>query len=204
MKDDADVTALLLAWSDGDQAAANRLIDAVYDELRRVARRHLRSERDHSLAPTALVHEAYLKLVDQRRVRWQNRAHFFGIAAQLMRRILVDHARFRGAAKRGRDRTVCLDAADAATPPFDVDILALDAALDKLGALDARQSKLASVTRRAPTGIPTGRLHPGGPSYRGIQYDVSLDGQRIYFFDRRPEPAPSEVGVVVGWRWLMK
>jgi RNA polymerase sigma factor (TIGR02999 family) len=145
MKDDADVTALLLAWSDGDQAAANRLIEAVYDELRRVARRHLRSERDHSLAPTALVHEAYLKLVDQRRVRWQNRAHFFGIAAQLMRRILVDHARSRAAAKRGRDRTVCLDAADAATPPFDVDILALDTALDKLGALDARQSKLVEL-----------------------------------------------------------
>jgi RNA polymerase sigma factor (TIGR02999 family) len=145
MKDDADVTALLLAWSDGDQAAASRLIDAVYDELRRVARRHLRGERDHSLAPTALVHEAYLKLVDQRRVRWQNRAHFFGIAAQLMRRILVDHARSRAAAKRGRDRTVCLDAADAATPPFDVDILALDAALDKLGALDARQSKLVEL-----------------------------------------------------------
>ena len=145
MKDDADVTALLLAWSDGDQAAASRLIEAVYDELRRVARRHLRGERDHSLAPTALVHEVYLKLVDQRRVRWQNRAHFFGIAAELMRRILVDHARSRAAAKRGRDRTVCLDAADAATPPFDVDILALDAALDKLGALDARQSKLVEL-----------------------------------------------------------
>ena len=145
MKDDADVTALLLAWSDGDHAAASRLIEAVYDELRRVARRHLRGERDHSLAPTALVHEAYLKLVDQRRVRWQNRAHFFGIAAQLMRRILVDHARSRAAAKRGRDRTVCLDAADAVTPPLDVDILALDAALDKLGALDARQSKLVEL-----------------------------------------------------------
>ena len=145
MNDDADVTALLLAWSDGDQAAASRLIEAVYDELRRVARRHLRGERDHSLAPTALVHEAYLKLVDQRRVRWQNRAHFFGIAAQLMRRILVDHARSRAAAKRGRDRTVCLDAADAATPPLDVDILALDAALDKLAALDARQSKLVEL-----------------------------------------------------------
>lgn len=145
MNDDADVTALLLAWSDGDQAAASRLIEVVYDELRRVARRHLRGERDHSLAPTALVHEAYLKLVDQRRVRWQNRAHFFGIAAQLMRRILVDHARSRAAAKRGKDRTVCLDAADAATPPLDVDILALDAALDKLGALDARQSKLVEL-----------------------------------------------------------
>ena len=145
MTDDADVTALLLAWSDGDQAAGSRLIDVVYDELRRVARRHLRGERDHSLAPTALVHETYLKLVDQRQVRWQNRAHFFGIAARLMRRILVDHARSRAAAKRGKDRTVFLDAADVETPPLDVDILALDAALDKLAALDARQSKLVEL-----------------------------------------------------------
>lgn len=145
MTGDADVTALLLAWSDGDQAAGSRLIDTVYDELRRVARRHLRRERDHSLAPTALVHETYLKLVDQRRVRWQNRAHFFGIAAQLMRRILVDHARSRAAAKRGRDRTIFLDAADVETPPLDIDILALDAALDKLCALDARQSRLVEL-----------------------------------------------------------
>ena len=145
MTDDADVTALLLAWSDGDQAAGSRLIDAVYDELRRVARRHLRGERDHSLAPTALVHETYLKLVDQRRVRWQNRAHFFGIAAQLMRRILVDHARARAAAKRGKDRTVVLDVEDVETPPLDMDVLALDAALDKLAALDARQSKLVEL-----------------------------------------------------------
>ena len=145
MRDDADVTTLLLAWNGGDQAAGNRLIDVVYDELLRIARRHLRGDREHSLAPTALVHEAYLKLVDQRRVRWQNRAHFFGIAAQLMRRILVDHARSRGAAKRGRDRTVCLDGVDPKTPPLDVDVLALDAALDKLAARDARQSQLVEL-----------------------------------------------------------
>ena len=145
MTDDADVTALLLAWSDGDQAAGGRLIDALYDELRRVARQHLRSERNTSLAPTALVHETYLKLVDQRRVRWQNRAHFFGIAAQLMRRILVDHARCRAAAKRGKDRTVVLDDVNLETPPLNMDILALDAALDKLAALDARQSKLVEL-----------------------------------------------------------
>jgi RNA polymerase sigma factor (TIGR02999 family) len=145
MTDDADVTALLLAWSDGDQAAGSRLIDAVYDELRRVARRHLRGERDHSLAPTALVHETYLKLVDQRRVRWQNRAHFFGIAAQLMRRILVDHARSRAAAKRGKDRTVVLDFVEVEMAPTDLDVLALDAALDKLAAVDARQSKLVEL-----------------------------------------------------------
>jgi len=145
MTNHADVTTLLLAWSEGDQAAGSRLMEAVYDELRQLARRHLRGERDHSVAPTALVHETYLKLVDQRRVRWQNRAHFFGIAAQLMRRILVDHARSRAAVKRGKDRTIVLDAMDVAAPPVDIDILALDAALDKLAALDARQSKLVEL-----------------------------------------------------------
>src|SRR5215208_5995246 len=100
MTDRTEVTALLLAWSEGDDIARSRLIDAVYDELRRVARGHLRRERDnHSLAPTALVHEAYLKLIDQRHMKWQNRAQFFAIAARIMRRILVDHARSRGAAK---------------------------------------------------------------------------------------------------------
>jgi RNA polymerase sigma factor (TIGR02999 family) len=146
MTDDADLTALLLAWSDGHEEARDRLIDAVYAELRRVARRHLRGERDdHSLSPTALVHETYLKLIDQHRVRWQNRAHFFGLAAQLMRRILVDHARSRGAAKRGSDRTVVLDSVDVGGAPLDVDVLALDAALDKLAAIDARQGSLVEL-----------------------------------------------------------
>jgi RNA polymerase sigma factor (TIGR02999 family) len=146
MTDDADVTGLLLAWSDGQEAARSRLIDAVYGELRQIARRYLQRERDdHSLAPTALVHETYLKLVDQRRVRWENRAHFFGIAAHLMRRILVDHARSRAAAKRGTDRTVVLETVDIETPPPDVDVLALDAALDKLAAIDARQSRLVEL-----------------------------------------------------------
>jgi RNA polymerase sigma factor (TIGR02999 family) len=146
MTGDADVTALLVAWGDGDETARSRLMDAVYDELRRVARRHLRRERDeHSLAPTALVHEAYLRLVDQRRVRWQSRAHFFGIAAQLMRRILVDHARSRAAAKRGSDRTVVLEGLEMETAPLDVDVLALDAALDRLAAVDARQSRLVEL-----------------------------------------------------------
>jgi RNA polymerase sigma factor (TIGR02999 family) len=140
-----DVTALLLAWSDGDEGARSRLIDAVYDELRRLARAHLRRERpDHSLAPTALVHEAYLKLIDQRRVQWQNRAHFFAIAAHLMRRILVDHARSRSAAKRGGSK-VTLDEVERGTAPVDVDLLALDGALEKLAALDARQSRLVEL-----------------------------------------------------------
>ena len=146
MTDDDDVTGLLLAWSDGQEAAGGRLIEAVYDELRRVAKRHLRGEpNDHSLAPTALVHEAYLKLVDQQRVRWQNRAHFFAMAARLMRRILVDHARSRAATKRGRSRTVVLDTVDIETAPLSIDVLALDAALDKLADVDERQSRLVEL-----------------------------------------------------------
>ena len=146
MTQDADVTELLLAWSHGEEAARSRLIDVLYDELRRVAQRHLRRERDdHSLSPTALVHETYLKLVDQNRVRWQNRAHFFGVAAHLMRRILVDHARSRAAAKRGQDRTIVLDVVEVATSPISVDLVALDAALDKLSAVDPRQSRLVEL-----------------------------------------------------------
>jgi len=145
MTETTDVTALLLAWGEGDAGARSRLIDVVYDELRRVARGHLRRERpDHSLAPTALVHEAYLKLVDQRRVRWQNRAHFFAIAAHVMRRILVDHARSRAAAKRGGSM-MSLHEDDARTPPLDVDILALERALEKLATVDRRQSRLVEL-----------------------------------------------------------
>lgn len=146
MGPNADVTALLAAWSDGDETARTRLIDAVYDELRRLARGSLRGERaDHSLTPTALVHEAYLKLIDQRHVRWQNRAHFFAIAAHVMRRVLVDHARSRGAVKRdGGQRVPLLDAETAADPP-DVDVLDLDAALEKLSMVDPRQSELVEL-----------------------------------------------------------
>jgi len=98
-----DVTRLLLAWSDGEEAAAEPLMDAVYQELRRLARAYVLRERpDHSLSPTGLVHEAYLRLVDQKRARWQNRAHFFAVAAHVMRRLLVDHARAR--ARRSGDR----------------------------------------------------------------------------------------------------
>ena len=110
MSGDPDVTALLLAWGQGEDAARSQLVDAVYDELRRVAQRRLRAERaNHSLTPTALVHEAYLRLVDQRRVQWRNRAQFFAIAARLMRRILVDRARARAAAKRDGGQTIALD-----------------------------------------------------------------------------------------------
>lgn len=143
-RDGDDVTGMLVAWGQGDQAADSRLIATVYEDLRRVARRRLRAERaDHSLAPTALVHEAYLRLVDLRRVRWQNRAQFFAIAARVMRQILVDHARAHAAAKRGGPgwKVPLADAVGATAPP-EVDLLDLDAALGKLAALDARLGEL--------------------------------------------------------------
>jgi len=144
MSSDGDVTGLLVAWGQGDPAADSRLMAVVYEDLRRVARRRLRSERaDHSLAPTALVHEAYLRLVDLRRVRWQNRAQFFAIAARVMRQILVDHARAHAAAKRGGPGfKVPLRDDLGATAPRDVDLLDLDAALGKLATIDPRLDDL--------------------------------------------------------------
>jgi RNA polymerase sigma factor (TIGR02999 family) len=139
-----DVTGMLVAWGQGDPAADSRLIAVVYEDLRRVARRRLRAERaDHSLAPTALVHEAYLRLVDLHRVRWQNRAQFFAIAARVMRQILVDHARAHAAAKRGGPgwKVPLADAVGATAPP-EVDLLNLDAALGKLAAIDAGLGEL--------------------------------------------------------------
>ena len=146
MPRDTDVTRLLLAWSDGSEAAASPLMDAVYDELRRLARGYLvRERRDHSLPATALVHEAYLKLIDQRKVRWRNRAHFYAVAAQAMRRLLVDHARARSAAKRGVQLTIPLDGVDVAAGGKSADLIALDTALDKLAALDPRQARLVEL-----------------------------------------------------------
>jgi RNA polymerase sigma factor (TIGR02999 family) len=139
-----DVTALLVAWGQGDREADSRLMATVYDDLRRVARRRLRTERaDHSLAPTALVHEAYVRLVDLRRMRWQNRAQFFAIAARLMRQILVDHARAHAAAKRGGEAwKVPLSDHAGTTMPREVDLLDLDAALERLATLDPRLGDL--------------------------------------------------------------
>jgi RNA polymerase sigma factor (TIGR02999 family) len=144
MRRDDDVTGLLAAWGQGDRTADSRLMAAVYADLRRVARRRLGAERaDHSLAPTALVHEAYLRLVGLRRVRWQNRSHFYAIAARVMRRILVDHARSHAAAKRGdAGLRVPLGEHLGATMPRDVQLLDLDAALDRLAAIDPRLGDL--------------------------------------------------------------
>jgi len=141
------ITELLESWSHGDRAAFDELVPLVYDELHRVAGRHLRHERpDHSVQPTALVHEAYLKLIDQRRVQWKNRAHFFGVAARLMRRILVDHARNRRAAKRGGgEPRLTLDEADAVPLEPEVSLLALDDALTQLEIIDPRQSQIVEL-----------------------------------------------------------
>jgi RNA polymerase sigma factor (TIGR02999 family) len=139
-----DVTALLGDWSRGNRTALNQLLPLVYAELRRVAARRLRNERpNHTLQPTALVHEVYVRLVDQRQVDWQNRAHFFGVAAQVMRRILVDHARRRGASKRGEGvRLVSIDEAKDVAVSNEIPVLALDQALDRLQEVD---SELATI-----------------------------------------------------------
>ena len=141
------ITQLLLAWSSGDRAALEELIPVVYPELRRIAARYLRRERvEHTLQPTALVHEAYVKLVDQERARWQNRAQFFGVAAQLMRRILVDRAREHAAEKRGGGvRPLTLVDAMAASPDRGIDVLALDEALARLTALYPEQGRLVEL-----------------------------------------------------------
>jgi RNA polymerase sigma factor (TIGR02999 family) len=142
-----DVTQILHEVSGGDRDAPARLMPLVYQELRRLANHYLQQERqDHTLQPTALVHEAYLKLIDQERVDWQNRAHFFGVAAQLMRRILVDHARRHRASKRGGfQQKLTLDEAADYSQPRDVDLLALDDALNALAQLDARQSRIVEL-----------------------------------------------------------
>ena len=142
------VTQLLVEWSHGDQDALERLTPLVYGELRRLARRHLSRERsDHTLQSTALVHEAYLRLIDQRSVQWQNRAHFFGVAAQLIRRILIDYARAKQAGKRGAG--ACLlsldEALDSPAGGRPLNIVALDDALEELAKLDPRQSRIVEL-----------------------------------------------------------
>ena len=142
-----DVTQILQEVSGGNREAPARLMPLVYDELRRLADHYLRQERpDHTLQPTALVHEAYLKLIDQTRVDWQNRAHFFGVAAQLMRRILVDHARRHQAEKRsGFRQKLTLDEAVDYSQTRDVDLVRLDEALTALAQFDARQSQVVEL-----------------------------------------------------------
>ena len=144
----SDVTALLIEWSHGDEAALERLLPLIYDECRRIASRQLRREdRDHTLDPTALVHEAYLRLVDQRRSTWENRAQFFGVVGQVMRRILVDYARARHAQKRGGGAVlVSLDvAADQSDDARVADVLAIDEALERLAVQDPDQVRIIEL-----------------------------------------------------------
>lgn len=147
MVPETDVTALLVEAAKGNQSAHDKLIPLVYDQLKQLARRYMRRERaDHTLQTTALVHEAYLKLVRQESTNWQGRAQFFGIAAQLMRRILIDHARGHLREKRGGTHKVLpLDEALAFSPEHSEDLLKLHEALDRLSKLDPRQSRIVEL-----------------------------------------------------------
>ena len=142
-----EVTRMLRAWSAGDPHAQDELLALVYGELRQRAAGHLRRDRQgHTLQPTALVHEAYLRLVGQRRVSWQNRGHFFALASQMMRRILVDHARAHSSDKRGgAAQKLSLEDAPISIEPDSVDLLALDEALSKLAAIDPRKERVIEL-----------------------------------------------------------
>jgi RNA polymerase sigma-70 factor, ECF subfamily len=142
-----DITVLLGKAADGERGAFDALLPAVYQELHALAERYLRHERsDHTLQTTALVHEAYLKMVDQRDARWQNRAHFFAVAAMAMRRILVNHAKSTGRIKRGGGRgRIPLEDAAIVAPEADVDLVALDEALTRLAAFDERKSRIVEL-----------------------------------------------------------
>jgi RNA polymerase sigma-70 factor, ECF subfamily len=146
--DTRQITQMLKQWSEGNQNVLDTLMPLVYEELRRQASRYLRRERpDHTLQTTALIHEAYLKLIDQRRVDWQNRSHFFAIASQAMRRILVDHARERHREKRGgaAENLPIEEAAYVASDEKGVDLVALDEALTRLAEFDERQARVVEL-----------------------------------------------------------
>ena len=143
----ADVTQLLIAWSDGDQAARERLMSVVYEELHRLARRYMRNESPgHTLQTSALVHEAFIRLVDQRNVHWQNRSHFFGIAAQMMRRVLVDYARSRNFAKRGGGAVkLSLEEGLIVSDERSAEVVAVHEALEGLAKIDPRQAQIVEL-----------------------------------------------------------
>ena len=153
-----NITQLLLKWSEGDQSALDQLMPLVYDELRQLARSYLRRRGNHhSMQPTALVNEAYLRMVNQREVNWRNRAQFFGLAAKMMRNLLVDHVRERRAAKRGGGQyNLSLEYADqtAQRPQSQIDLIALDEALTRLAALSAQQCRIVELRFFAGLTIP--------------------------------------------------
>ena len=142
-----EVTRLLLAWNDGDESALDKLVPLVYEELRRLARRRMRLERpEHTLQTTALINEAFLRLVDVRNVHWQNRAHFFALCARLMRRILVDYARTRHYAKRGGGaQPISLNESLVVSPQLPTDLVAVDDALRALAEVDARKAQVVEL-----------------------------------------------------------
>lgn len=147
MSDSKGVTELLIDLSNGESRAADEFLPIVYDELKRIARYYMSKERvSHTLQATALVHETYLKLIDQRKVDWQNRAHFFGLASEIMRRILVNHARDRNADKRGGEfQQVSMSVAVDQFQQKDVDILVLNEALEELAKFDERKAKVVEL-----------------------------------------------------------
>jgi RNA polymerase sigma-70 factor, ECF subfamily len=191
----SDLTALLLRWSEGDAEALDRLVPLVYDECRRIAARQLRGERaDHTLSPTALVHEMYLRLVDQRRATYRNRAQFFGIAARLMRRVLVDHARARLAKKRDGGRMlVSLDAATAEPDESRIaDVLAIDEALSRLAKLDPEQERIVELRYFAGMTVEE-TAQVVGRSPRTVKREWQL-ARAWLFRELHPEsPEPSEL-----------
>lgn len=142
-----EVTQLLVSWSNGDQAARDRLMSVVYEELHRLARRYMRRESpNHTLQTSALLNEAFLRLVDQKNVQWQNRAHFYGIAAQMMRRILVDYARKRNYSKRGGGvRALSLDEALIVSDERSAEVVAVHEALEELAKFDARKGQIVEL-----------------------------------------------------------
>jgi RNA polymerase sigma factor (TIGR02999 family) len=178
----ADITGLLLAWQAGDDGALNDLLPIVYGELRRQARRELRREAvGHTLQPTALVHEAYLRLIDQRRAHWESRTQFFAVAAKAMRRILVDHARARRRAKRGGGATqVTLTGVSAGEDPMvdsdamPIDTLDLDEALTRFAALDPEKARLVELRYFAGLSIPEAAAALGvSPATVGREWAVA-------------------------------
>ena len=152
----ADLTGLLIKWRQGDAAALDRLIPLAYAELRRIAHRYMRDERrNHPLQTTALVHEAYLRLIDVKRVDWQSRNQFYAVSARMMRRILVEEARKRNADKRGADAShVAMDEALLAAPERGADVLALENALERLEALDERKACVVELRCFAGLSVP--------------------------------------------------
>jgi RNA polymerase sigma-70 factor, ECF subfamily len=176
-----DITRLLLAWGQGDQAAFDELMPLVYDQLRKLAKNYMRQQRPgHTLQTTALVNEAYLKLIDSSRVNWQNRTHFFAISAQLMRRVLVDFARAKNSLKRGGERIqVTLDEKIEVPTEKPLDLVALDEALQTLAKMNERQAKIVEL--RYFGGLSEEEIAETlGISYRTVRRDWNIAKAWLY------------------------